>query len=304
MIWILWEVIKLVLVAIVIFSWLHVSVSHFIAYIELRLERMKRFFLPEEDQLPSASVFVKSYLLEVFAMVMAVLCSPLMFLPFRPKTSGGQPILLLHGYMHNHTGWTWIRRKLEKEGHGPIYSMNLLPPFASIPHLSEKVAKKVSSIIEETDSENIILIGHSMGGLVASFYTEYLADKDQISKVITLGSPFHGTRLAALGHGHNVAEMVPNSGFLAELRQRVIDSSVSYHLIASKLDNIVVPWKSALIKEDDIKQLTLDHCGHNSLLISPAVTQQISAWLDDLPDEESEEEDTEAPDIEKFEATE
>lgn len=269
----------MVLVTIIVFSGLHVSVSHFIAYIELRLESMKRFFLPEENKLPSAFVFVKSYLLEVFAMVMTVLVTPLMLLPFRPETSGKRPILLLHGYMHNQTGWIWIRRELEKEGLGPIYSMNLLPPFASIPQLAEKVAKKINSILEETKSDSVILVGHSMGGLVASYYTEYLSDNGQTDRVITIGSPFHGTRLVALGHGHNVAEMAPNSGFLAELRQRVADSKVPYHLIASKLDNIVVPWKSALIKEAGIQHLVLDNCGHNSLLISTAVTKQITEWI-------------------------
>ena len=286
MITIVLSLVKFSFLAILICSSLHVSVTHAIAFIERRLERMVNFFLPNEEKEPSTWIFFKSYLLEIFCTIMTVFLLPIKYLPFRPKEAGRRPILLVHGYLHNQTAWIWLRRELEKKGLGPIYSLNLSPPFASIPHLSEKLAKKVNSILEETECSNVILIGHSMGGLVSSFFTEYLADKDQVSRVITIASPFHGTRLAALGRGHNVAEMVPNSAFLEELRQRICASKTPYYLVASKLDNIVVPWSSAVIEESGIQRLVLNNLGHLSLLISPVVADQIVEWINEDPSED------------------
>jgi len=198
------------------------------------------------------------------------------------------PILLVHGYAQNQADWIWLKHKLKQKGIGPVYSLNLCPPFASMIQLAELVKNKVEEISQETKHPNIILIGHSMGGLISSYYSEFLASPGEVSAIITLGTPFQGTKLAALGFGQNVTEMIPNSQFLRELTKKIKVSSIQYHYIASKVDNLIVPWESAIPSyadgSDGSKENTfiVENRGHLSLLISSRVINQIIQWLKEI----------------------
>lgn len=66
------------------------------------------------------------------------------------------------------------------------------------------------------DAEEIIIVAHSMGGLVAKAFLNYFADKDpdvieSVSKLITLGTPWHGSPFAyrAIKYGINIPEKYP-----------------------------------------------------------------------------------------------
>ena len=108
-----------------------------------------------------------------------------------------------------------------------------------------------------------------------------MASPDQVLSIITIGSPFQGTKLAALGCGKNVQEMAPHSTFLKEITHRIQHSTIPYYYVASKMDNLIVPWQSALplspTDEDD--QLILEDHGHLKLLISPIVLHQVVKWI-------------------------
>jgi triacylglycerol lipase len=143
---------------------------------------------------------------------------PFFKFPFKPKLDAQTPILLVHGYRQNQMDWLWFRYQLRNQDLGPVYSLNLHPATVSIAKLAQLVKNKVQDIQAETGQSQIILIGHSMGGLVSSYYAEFLANPGQILSIITLGSPFQGTKLAALGCGQNVLEMAPNSSFKSNYR--------------------------------------------------------------------------------------
>lgn len=86
-----------------------------------------------------------------------------------------------------------------------------------------------------------------------------------------MGSPFHGTRLVALGFGANAQQMVIGSQFLKELRAQIIQSKISYSHALSQIDDIIVPWESALLKEQEERSLIVDDMGHLTLLNSKKI---------------------------------
>jgi outer membrane protein assembly factor BamB/pimeloyl-ACP methyl ester carboxylesterase len=67
------------------------------------------------------------------------------------------------------------------------------PSFNPIAAAAESLANRVR---EGFPGRNVVLIGHSMGGLVARAAVEMHGLHSQVSKVITLGTPHHGARLA------------------------------------------------------------------------------------------------------------
>lgn len=282
MIELLFLVVKFILIGIVLLGFFQALVTHVILLCELRLEYLRD---QETNDLISWDILLKSFLIESACNIAHLLLLPFANLQYTPesKVKNSPPILLVHGFMHNQTDWLWFRQQLQHNSEiGPIYSLNLLSSFNSIATLAETLQHKIKEIQDETGHKSIILIGHSMGGLVASYYSEYLAEKGEITKLISLGAPYQGTRLSAFGTGKSIQEMSPNSDFLSKLLQRIQDSSIPYYYVASKIDNLVVPWKSAIpphIKDNDDNIMILDDHGHIRLLVSPRVIDQVTEWL-------------------------
>src|SRR5579863_8545591 len=89
-------------------------------------------------------------------------------LPTQASKATGKPILLVHGYCNNSSVWTYMQRKLQQGTNYRIYTIDLGFPFQSIHKYVEKVTQKILEICQETGHQEVILMGHSMGGLVSS----------------------------------------------------------------------------------------------------------------------------------------
>lgn len=192
----------------------------------------------------------------------------------------GTPLLLIHGYLHPSSAWIHLMRMLEKAGFGPIYTLKLGYPFDSISEYAEKIEEKKKEIASETQRDDLILIGHSMGGLIAAFYALRLDAKKNISKVITIGSPLKGTQVAKIGIGKCVLEMVPGSSFIKELAEEILkEKRVQFFHIGSKNDQLIIPYTSAFVLEDPSRTLLLEGVGHIGLLFSTKVAEKIAKNL-------------------------
>jgi len=285
----IWLIIEFAFWLIVIASFLHTLLTHFILWYELRLSALLK---GQSAEIPWF-ILTKSFLIEFVCVFLNCIVFPIGFskhafnrsIPHSLETSNplasNLPVLLVHGYLHNQSAWLWFIHALQKQaGIGAIFSLNLNPPCASIVEFAEILKNKIHAIQTETGAEQIILIGHSMGGLVSSYYCEYLAPPGEINKIITLGTPFQGTRTGVLGVGKEIIEMAPESSFLSDLNERIQQSKVPYYTIASKIDNMIVPWEAALLPEGEAKeQLVLEDYGHMRLLISNIVVEQVSTWI-------------------------
>jgi len=201
------------------------------------------------------------------------------------SAGNGQPILLVHGYLHNGSDWYTILDELKKEGLGPVYTIDLGDgtldgKFWSIRDYAEQVGKKVAEIQEETGWDEIALVGHSMGGIVSSLYATKLADYGTVTDVIAIGSPFKGSPLAdCFAIGSCGEEMRPDSSLLEEVRQGIKQApEIEFYSIASETDE-VVPLSSALYNEDPQKQLIVEDEGHVALLTSAKVAKTVASWL-------------------------
>lgn len=278
---IIYSLVSLALLVPFIIALIHVSISYFLAWIDLRLENMKQHFHPNRQHIPKLKNYLKSFVIEIFCRTATIILYPMSLISDKSKTNNGKPILLVHGYNLHKAAWLWFKYKLEEKGVGPIYTINLSPPYASIERIAENLAETIDQIRNENNDQKISLIGHSMGGLVCSYCSEYLLmEKECVSEIITLGSPLNGTRLAALGHGENIIQMTTQSPFLEKLRVQIESSTIPYYHIASKLDNIIVPWQSALpneVKKDHC--LILENSGHLQMFISSHVIEKVFEWI-------------------------
>jgi len=194
--------------------------------------------------------------------------------------SAGRPVLFIHGYLQNGSNWEYLKRFLAKSGIGPLYSINLVPPFGSISDLARLVSEKAEEIARETGRQDLSIVGHSMGGLVAAWYASKIAAAGKVARVITLGSPLGGTHLAAIALGANGREMRVGSPFVEEIQEAISQSdAVPFYHIASSTDQIILPYQSALTGLHPERETLFDNLGHMSLLFSPRVARKIREWL-------------------------
>ncbi len=183
------------------------------------------------------------------------------------------PILLVHGYMMNRACFFYIHLRLVIDGFR-VFTVNLYPPVKSITELSERVADKMDEIADKTGEKEIYLIGHSMGGLVSRYYSSSPRGAGRVRGIITIASPYKGTRIAVLGIGKNAKEMVPGSEFLNELNKKTMPK---IYALWSTLDNLIVPPEYAFMEGMPNDSLPLK--GHIAMLFSNVVYRHIVGYL-------------------------
>ena len=124
------------------------------------------------------------------------------------------PVLFIHGYACNAGYWYPVLRYLSNADVAHMYTISLEPLYLDIHGFAVQVANKVETILNETKSEKLILVGHSMGGLVARAFMKWHGGGKCVAKVITLQTPHQGTNvakssLAGVFSAHAVSDMCP-----------------------------------------------------------------------------------------------
>ena len=112
-----------------------------------------------------------------------------------PPAPAELPVLLLHGVGCNAAVWTSMRRYLEAQGLGPVYALSYGPPFDSIETFAPQVAAKIAQIEADTGARQVVIVAHSMGGLVARSYLRQYGGA-HVRRIISIGTPYRGSRHA------------------------------------------------------------------------------------------------------------
>lgn len=185
------------------------------------------------------------------------------------------PLLLIHGYQCNRGAWYWLRSRLEVAG-WIVATHNLEPVLADIDRYADGLACRIDQVLANTGGDKVILVGHSMGGLAARAYLRRFG-AGKVERIITLGSPHHGSRLALLAWGPNGRQMHIGSAWLKELAGVPLPpGSVS---IYSAHDNQVMPQRECS-ELAGARNIALSGISHLGLLFSPVVLKTLLAELD------------------------
>jgi len=220
---------------------------------------------------------IRATVVDIFATLAMAVMFPVKQSWFDPKTadSNQTPILLVHGYLHNSSGWAYHRHHYKKAGLNNVFTVDLGHPFHSIEDYSEVLRKKIEKIQQITGRNDIKLVGHSMGGVVSAHYALHCAESDgvQVKDLITLGSPLMGTKMGVIGVGKCAKEMCFGSAYIADLSDRLNKSTIPHFHQGSKGDIVIFPHRSSLNDTDDENTLTYNDLGHCSFMLSDRVVR-------------------------------
>lgn len=197
----------------------------------------------------------------------------------RPVAEGEFPVLFVHGY-HGSSGQLLpLRARLHGFGIESTALYSYKTTAGSIEEMAIALSNEVERLKLETAAEKVDLVGHSLGGVVCHYYVGRLDGAANVRTVVTIASPFHGTRLVHLLSGRPFRLFHPEAKHLEEIREAARQvASVRFVSIYSTDDNIVIPGESSALEGFGTNHV-LSGLGHNSMLLSGRVALLVGQSL-------------------------
>ncbi|MBU2668949.1 lipase [Actinoplanes bogorensis] len=199
----------------------------------------------------------------------------------RPDQARPGPILLVPGYGGSRTGLSRLAQRLTAEGRTATV---LTLPGDGTGALEEQAVTLDTAVTDALNAgaPSVDVIGYSAGGVVTRLWVENHHGAEKARRVVSLGSPLHGTRLAGLGAAFArgscpvaCQELAPDSDLLDGI-DGALPAGLPWLSIWTTLDETVQPPDSARL--DGAVNLPLqDLCpaartGHGELPTDPYVT--------------------------------
>jgi triacylglycerol lipase len=166
--------------------------------------------------------------------------------PLPGSSASSPPVILIHGLYHNASAWIRFRSTLRRAGYERVYAFNYSSFRSDFPEISRSLAQWMAGIGQDFPGEDVMLVGHSMGGLLAKAYAgrEVITQGPAVRAIITLGTPFQGSKAVVLGIGRLARRLVWGGPLFQELEGRGVPSGVSCVAFHSPVDNLVLPAAS------------------------------------------------------------
>lgn len=199
-----------------------------------------------------------------------------------------QAIVLLHGRVVNKDSLYFLEMYLKNNVDAPVVSFDVMEPEDNIVELSNILLKKLDNFKEKSGIDKYILIGHSLGGIIAAYLEKQMTQKElQIIKVITIASPLYGMpdvlekiidNSCGLLYKESYEQFRSSSSIIQDIKKHVNNSSKYYHILGSW--DFIVPLENNMLgKKDDSRIYISNFCGHCSMLINPKIFKVIEQMI-------------------------
>lgn len=194
------------------------------------------------------------------------------------------PVLLASGWGATKTTWRPLASRLAHDGFA-VRAVHF-NPLKRVADLAEQLEAHAHELMDETASDHVAIVGHSMGGVIARYAVCRGELGHRVPFVATVGSPHRGTPLAhlavpltALIGPTAAADMRPDAELVAELdaaRGGEHTVWVGWH---SPVDELVPAWR-ALLPEDGslagpVTNVRLNGVGHAGLVLDPRFISRV-----------------------------
>jgi predicted alpha/beta hydrolase family esterase len=191
------------------------------------------------------------------------------------------PVLLLHGYGCNSGYWAQLTPLLDA-AHISHATLDLEPLTGDIDDYVPMVQCAAESLCADAGAPKLVIVAHSMGGLVARAWLR-AHGAGRVARIITLGTPHHGTALASFGVGRNAAQMRRAPASAEEdaasewLRALAASESAETRGLITSIythhDNIIAPQTSCMLPH--ARNIEFGGIGHVALGRNPRILAQV-----------------------------
>lgn len=191
------------------------------------------------------------------------------------------PVLLVHGVFHNWTAFAYLSGSLYLNGWRHLHEINLLTSVHSIPTMAEQVGKMINRLRARYGVDEVDIVGHSLGGIVARYFVQELGGDGVVRHLVTLGTPHQGVHLSRYSPLPHLKDLSPESPVLRRLNRLPPPSRTQGTAIAGSLDLFTQPNGAGFWR--GVRNVELAGVGHAGLLFSRRVARLVAARLADWP---------------------
>jgi hypothetical protein len=191
------------------------------------------------------------------------------------------PVLLVHGLIDNRSVFALLRRSLRRKGFRHVATMNYPILTTDVRSAAQLLADRVSQLCAETGAEQVHVVGHSLGGIIARWYVQQMGGDARVGTLVTLGSPHAGTSVAKLLPLSIVGQLAPGSDVLRALAEPAPGCRTTVVSMWSEQDELMVPRATAVLEHPDldVRNVRLGGVGHVSMPLHPRVVTEITQAL-------------------------
>lgn len=182
----------------------------------------------------------------------------------RPRPArAGTPVLLLHGVLCNAGVWSSFTGFFRRHGVAPVYALSYGPPLASIELFADQVHACIEAICAENGAADVMVVTHSMGGLIALAYLRRYGAA-RVRRLVAIAAPFRGSVHAWCLVGASLSQLRPGNAWLTALDAAAPRAGPPIVSIWSRHDSMVAPQTSSELP--GATNIALTGIGHNALL--------------------------------------
>jgi pimeloyl-ACP methyl ester carboxylesterase len=204
------------------------------------------------------------------------------------------PILFVHGAGGNGIEWNYMINNIDQNKYQPIVVS--YPSGVKLEVTVDILSKKLEKIITKYKMKELIIIAHSMGGLVSkSLIRKINKKRDLVKTFITLSTPWKGHEGASNTKDlpyyiPSWLDMQPKSEFISSIKDKNILTGVNHYLLFGYKGSMTlygrdndgtISLKSQLedYAQNDARKIFGFNETHTSILVSEKVIKNINLIL-------------------------
>ncbi|MDK1472791.1 alpha/beta fold hydrolase [Streptomyces sp. 549] len=203
---------------------------------------------------------------------------------------GPRPVLLLHGFVDNRSVFALLRRSLARNGWQQVVCLNYSPLTCDVRTAAESLGRSIEELCAVTGHQQVDVVGHSLGGLIARYYAQRLAGDTRVHTLVTLGTPHSGTSAAAPLSVHPIVrQMRPGSELIEELAAPAPGCATRFVSFWSDVDRVMAPVLTARLDHPDllVRTVRVQGVGHLAMpahwAVAARVRQELQEALPGVP---------------------
>ncbi|MEO6081590.1 MAG: alpha/beta fold hydrolase [Umezawaea sp.] len=198
--------------------------------------------------------------------------------------AAGTPIVLVHGIGDNRSAFAVLSGALRRRGFGVVHAVNysvLTALTGDVRRSAALLGEHIERICEQTGSDQVHVVGHSLGGLIARYYVQRLHGDARVRTLVTLGTPHGGTLAAYLLPTPLTRQLRPGSDLLAELAEPGRPCRTRFVVVWSEMDQVIVPQRNARLAHPGlhVEEHQIRDSGHLSLPVDTRTLHTVVAAI-------------------------
>ena len=196
------------------------------------------------------------------------------------------PVLVVPGYGGGTSGLEVLAQRLRDAGK-QVRIVDLPGDGRGDLRKAAEVLDEEAEALLDDGAPSVDVIGYSAGGVTARWWAAELGGADVARRVVTLGSPHHGTPLALPDCTVGCRQLQPGSDLLERLGRDETPDGPAWTTVWTAFDGVVQPPESSRL--DGAAEVVVEQVcrgtrvDHGSLTTSPVVAALVEAALAEGP---------------------